>query len=217
MKKSRRLLWAVFILLFLLAIGIGFVLFAFNSGIIGKEAYDNSYRDYANQMAQMKQNILGNGNQATTTTQEALKTEDNGQLVQISNNNVNNNINHSCKGKARCFSGKVTHIVDGDTLDVDGIRIRFALVNTPEVNQSGYQEGKDFTANMCPVGTQVLVDEDDGQTAGSYGRMIALVYCSNNGKSVNEALAESGLAVIMTQYCKKSEFSNLEWAKRYGC
>src|SRR5205809_172995 len=82
-----------------------------------------------------------------------------------------------CKGTARCFSGTVTYIVDGDTLDVDGQRIRLSLVNTPEVGQPGYQEAKDFTATTCPVGSRALVDEDDGQTAGSYGRIIAVVYC----------------------------------------
>lgn len=31
-----------------------------------------------------------------------------------------------------CFSGIVTHIVDGDTLDIGNKRIRLALVDTPE-------------------------------------------------------------------------------------
>jgi len=81
------------------------------------------------------------------------------------------------RGRAACLSNSVTYIVDGDTLDVGGARVRLSLVNTPEVGQAGYQEPKDFTAHTCPVGTQALVDEDDGQIGGSYGRMIAVVYC----------------------------------------
>src|SRR5437879_3162579 len=78
-----------------------------------------------------------------------------------------------CRGTAACFTDTVTHIVDGDTLDVGSTRIRLTLVNSPEVGQPGYAAAKEFTNRTCPVGTQALVDEDDGQTVGSYGRMIA--------------------------------------------
>jgi endonuclease YncB( thermonuclease family) len=36
-----------------------------------------------------------------------------------------------CKGTAACFIGNVTKVIDGDTLDVNGIRIRLSLINTP--------------------------------------------------------------------------------------
>src|SRR5207302_9701945 len=75
-----------------------------------------------------------------------------------------------CKGTAACFTNTVTHIVDGDTLDVGSTRIRLTLVNSPEVGQPGYAEAKEFTNRTCPVGTQALVDEDDGQAGGSDGR-----------------------------------------------
>src|SRR5256712_6708181 len=84
--------------------------------------------------------------------------------------------NPQCKGTAACFTDTVTYIVDGDTLDVGSTRIRLALVNSPEVGHPGYTEAKQFTTQTCPVGSQALVDEDDGQTGGSYGRMIAGVY-----------------------------------------
>ena len=42
-------------------------------------------------------------------------------------------VNARCKGTAACFTDPVAYIVDGDTLDVGSIRIRLALVNTPEV------------------------------------------------------------------------------------
>ena len=120
----------------------------------------------------------------------------------------------SCKGTARCLSGTVTHIVDGDTLDVDGQRIRLTLVNTPETGDPGYQEAKDFTASTCPVGSRALVDEDDGQTGGSYGRIIAVVYCG--ATILNAALLQSGYAVILTQYCSVSEFASEPWATACG-
>src|SRR5947209_19559756 len=76
-----------------------------------------------------------------------------------------------CKGTAACFTDSVTYIVDGDTLDVGSTRIRLTLVNSPEGAQPGYTEAKQRTAQTCPVGSPALVDDDDGQTGGSYGRM----------------------------------------------
>ena len=84
-----------------------------------------------------------------------------------------------CQGAADCFTGIVTDIVDGDTLDVNNVRIRLSLVNTPERGDSGYSEAKQFTESMCPIGSKALVDEDDGQKEGSFDRVIGLVYCGN--------------------------------------
>src|SRR5437867_13426358 len=120
--------------------------------------------------------------------------------------------NPQCKGTAACFTDTVTYIVDGDTLDVGSTRIRLALVNTPEVGQPGYAEGKQFTTQTCPVGSQTLVDEDDGQTGGSYGRTVAVVYCG--GVNLNAALLSSGRAVLVTYYCSVSEFAGESWT---GC
>src|SRR5213596_2159924 len=117
-----------------------------------------------------------------------------------------------CRGTAACFLDTVTYIVDGDTLDVGGTRIRLTLVNSPEVGQPGYAEAKEFTAQTCPVGTQALVDEDDGQTGGSYGRMVAVVYCG--GVNLNAGLLSSGNAVLVTYYCSVSEFASEPWT---GC
>ena len=121
----------------------------------------------------------------------------------------------SCTGTASCFTGTVAKIVDGDTLDVGKTRIRLALVNTPERGEPGYREATSFTASVCPVGSTALVDEDDGQTAGSYGRMVGKVTCS--GKVLNEQLLETHHAQILTRYCDKSEFSSEPWAIKFGC
>src|SRR2546428_11435206 len=120
--------------------------------------------------------------------------------------------NPQCRGPAACFTDSVTYIVDGDTLDVGSTRIRLALVNSPEVGQPGYTEAKQFTAQTCPVGSSALVDEDDGQTGGSYGRMIAVVYCG--WQNLNAALLSSGNAVLVTYYCSVSEFADEPWT---GC
>ena len=120
--------------------------------------------------------------------------------------------NPECKGTAACFTDTVAYVVDGDTLDVGSTRIRLALVNSSEVGQPGYAEAKQFTTQTCPLGSSALVDEDDGQTGGSYGRMVALVYCG--GVNLNAALLSSGNAVLVSYYCSVSEFANESWT---GC
>lgn len=132
-------------------------------------------------------------------------------------NNYNLTNDKKCLGLADCFQGKVTEVVDGDTLDVNNVRIRLALVNTPEVYENGYFDARGFTLNNCGVGTNALVDEDDGQKSGSFGRMIAVVYCGNNTSSLNEGLLNSSKATILTEYCGVSEFATSTWAKKYGC
>jgi endonuclease YncB( thermonuclease family) len=120
-----------------------------------------------------------------------------------------------CAGSASCFTATVTRIVDGDTIRTGDISIRLTLVNTPERGDEGYSEAKEFTSALCPVGSTVLVDEDDGQIEGSYGRMVAKVYCG--GKMLNEELLNAGHAVMYESFCDVSEFGKEDWAVRYGC
>jgi hypothetical protein len=126
-----------------------------------------------------------------------------------------------CQGQADCFRGTVTEIVDGDTLDINNVRVRLALVNTPERGQSGYSEAIGFVQSVCGVGTTALVDEDDGQKEGSFDRVIGLVYCGNdninNKKSLNELLLERGYASIYQDFCGISEFASERWAQSRAC
>jgi micrococcal nuclease len=121
----------------------------------------------------------------------------------------------SCSGDARCISGTVTRVLDGDTVEVDGQSIRFALSSAPEMDTDKGVLAKAFVENLCPTGSQALVDEDDKQTQGSYGRIVGIVYC--NGINLNEAILESDHGWISTDFCSKSEFANNDWAKKYGC
>jgi hypothetical protein len=126
-----------------------------------------------------------------------------------------------CEGQADCFRGTVTEIVDGDTIDVNNVRVRLALVNTPERGENGYSEAIDFVESVCSVGTTALVDEDDRQKEGSFGRLIGVVYCGdsgiNNRVSINELLLGRGYANIDQDFCTVSEVSSATWAQRYGC
>lgn len=120
-----------------------------------------------------------------------------------------------CMGTAACNNAPVNGIIDGDTLTIGGITVRLALVDTPERGERGYAEATLFTSRVCPIGSTVLVDEDDGQKEGSYGRMIAKVYCI--GGMLNQELLEFNHAVILVKHCQESEFGHEGWATRYGC
>ena len=120
-----------------------------------------------------------------------------------------------CLGTAECFEGEVERIVDGDTLYVEGVKIRLSLVDTPESGEAGFWEAKDFVEYLCPEGSQATVDQDDWQLEDNYGRMLAVVHC--NGKNLNEELLDGGYGEILTYYCDLSEFGGETWARRHGC
>lgn len=120
-----------------------------------------------------------------------------------------------CSGSAKCVSETITQIIDGDTIYTKNYKIRLSLTNTPERNESGFATATAFTSKMCPVGSSIIIDQDDKQLYDNYGRLLANVYCG--GKSLNSALLDNGYANILTQYCSTSEFSGERWAQNYGC
>jgi endonuclease YncB( thermonuclease family) len=122
---------------------------------------------------------------------------------------------HRCIGEAKCISQLITEIIDGDTIYTADYKIRLALVDTPEINEPGFSEAIAFTAQMCPVGSFVTIDQDDMQLYDQYDRLLANVFC--NGKSLNSALLNNGHAEISTRYCNISEFSDYPWAQKFGC
>ncbi|MEM2161036.1 MAG: thermonuclease family protein [Candidatus Nitrosotenuis sp.] len=122
---------------------------------------------------------------------------------------------YGCSGSTGCISGIVARVIDGDTLEINGTRIRLALTSTPELSEKNGIDAKDFTSKFCPVGSYVIVDEDDLQKGGSYGRTIGKVLCKHG--MLNSALLESNLAYIDKRFCSTSEFSSEDWAKKHGC
>lgn len=62
-----------------------------------------------------------------------------------------------------------------------------------------------------------MVNEDDGQKAGIYGRMIGLVLCERLDSSLNKAILTSGNAEVLAQFFGANKFSTKDWAQQYGC
>ncbi|NWK09467.1 thermonuclease family protein [Marine Group I thaumarchaeote] len=120
-----------------------------------------------------------------------------------------------CSGTARCITGTVTKIVDGDTIHVDGESVRFALASAPELSGYGGVESRNFIQTICPIGSNVIVDEDDGQTGESFGRMIGVIYC--NDMNLNAELLDADLGYLENRFCDSSEFASDPWAQKHGC
>ena len=118
------------------------------------------------------------------------------------------------------FSGIITEITDGDTLDFrilngSNITIRLSLVDTPERGELGYEEASEFAATVCPVGSDAIFVQDSWQKVDKYDRSLGLVYC--NDMMLNEMLLSSGHSEIFEIYCDESEFGTQDWAVKYGC
>ncbi len=120
-----------------------------------------------------------------------------------------------CSGTARCITGTVTKVTDGDTINVDNHAIRFALASAPELDELNGPEARSFIDRICPVGSAATVDEDDGQTEGSHGRVLGVIYC--NGMNLNSELLDSGLGYLSSGFCGSSEFASDSWAIKHGC
>jgi endonuclease YncB( thermonuclease family) len=112
-----------------------------------------------------------------------------------------------CRGEGLCFLGNVNEVIDGDTLLIEGETVRLALVKCPEQAQQGYAEAKALAAEICPPGTPALVDEDDMQAHGSYGRLIGVVYC--DGRDLNAAMIASDYCSVWEEFCLDSEFAHV--------
>ncbi|KAF6242189.1 calcium-binding protein [Nitrosopumilus sp. b1] len=147
--------------------------------------------------------------------QDEMWQEGNSAPSQQEQTKVSQHSTRECSGNARCILGTVTQVIDGDTIKVDDTSIRFSLASAPELNEFGGIEARDYIASLCPVGSTALINEDDGQTEGSYERIVAVVLC--NGVNLNEELLESGHGVVHTGFCGVSEFASETWAQKYGC
>jgi len=104
------------------------------------------------------------------------------------------------------YNGKsfqVTHVVDGDTIDVDepdrggpATRVRLWGVDTPETKAPGKgvqhfgPEATAFTSRLCE-GKTVRLELIRGKTRGKYGRLLAYVELPD-GMMLNRELIRQG-------------------------
>lgn len=109
------------------------------------------------------------------------------------NNNTNTNSNNdtsNLEGEV----GRVTRVIDGDTIDVDidgeVIRVRYVGVNTPERDEPCYADATD--ANRRLVENQTVRLVRDSSDTDRYGRLLRFIYVGDT--FVNQVLVEEGYA-----------------------
>ncbi len=105
--------------------------------------------------------------------------------------------------------GIVTKVVDGDTLDVSNFgRIRLADINTPESDEAGYYEAKNYLSSLV-YNAFVYIDKDE--KLDPYERFVCVIYVRWNTThllNVNKALLLKGVAKISNY---PNEFNPASW------
>ena len=97
-------------------------------------------------------------------------------------------------------------VVDGDTIHINGEKIRFTGIDTPELKQTCIKEG---IKNYCGVtAKKILIDKIDNNTVecisegkDQYKRTLA--ECFVNNESLSSYLVRSGYAFAYRRYSKK--------------
>jgi len=137
------------------------------------------------------------------------------QLLQQTESDISQHSSEDCSGTAGCFRGTVTKIIDGDTIHVDDQSVRFALASAPNLEGYGGVDSRNFIQTICPVGSEVLVDEDDGHVLDDHARMVGMITC--NDMILNGELLDASLGYLELRFCSSSEFANESWAIKHGC
>ena len=97
-------------------------------------------------------------------------------------------------------------VIDGDTIEVDGERIRLSGIDAPEDDQVCGIHGANFSCGDAATSKlQELIGQRQVQCVGDdrdrYGRLIAI--CSVDGRDVGQEMVRSGWAVAFTKYSDK--------------
>ena len=125
----------------------------------------------------------------------------------------------SCTEWRGCFTGTVTHIVDGDTMDVRSSgskrRVRLVLVDAPERDTPEGPAATERLSTLCKVDSPAAVYPDLNQPQDEYGRTLGVVYCG--GANANAEMIRSGRAKLYGRFCRASVFGKKDWARELGC
>ena len=96
-------------------------------------------------------------------------------------------------------SGRVSYIVDGDTLKIEGVekRIRLFGVDAPEKAEKGFQRAKNRLFDIAH-GRQISCEQ---MAIDKYGRIVGRCFRSD-GKDISKMMIDSGTAKEFCRYSK---------------
>ena len=110
------------------------------------------------------------------------------------------------------FNGKVSKVVDGDTIWVNSangtVKIRLSYIDAPELKQNFGLKSKEYLASMVlHKNVEIYSYRRD-----KYKRVIGEVYIHNNNESIfiNAKLLKSGHAWVYKRYRDNPYLMNLE-------
>ena len=100
----------------------------------------------------------------------------------------------------------IIEVIDGDTIKINGEKIRFSGIDTPELKQTCIKNGLE---NSCGIKAKTILSEKIGKNKikcinegkDQYKRMLA--ECFVNNESLSSYLVKSGYAFAYRKYSKK--------------
>lgn len=110
---------------------------------------------------------------------------------------------HEATQSPTSFAGQAV-VVDGDTIDVGGQRIRLEGIDAPEVAQVCQRaDGRDWPCGRVAVkALKALIGSNevvcDSAGADKYGRVLAI--CFADGRDLNASMVTAGLAWAFVRY-----------------
>ncbi len=103
-------------------------------------------------------------------------------------------------GSAETLRGPA-RVVDGDTLDVGGRKVRLLGIDAPERSQTCRRGGETYACGHEATAMHELVGDGvvcQGRDTDRYGRLVAV--CFHGRRDINAAMVEQGWAVAYRQY-----------------
>ena len=97
-------------------------------------------------------------------------------------------------------TGSVTHVVDGDTLDVQlaaggAVRVRLIGIDTPEIGECGYDQASAHMASIAAGRSVTLVGDPTQDAIDRYGRSLYYVD-RDDGLDLGLEMIRAGLAEV---------------------
>jgi len=111
----------------------------------------------------------------------------------------------------------MARVIDGDTIDISGQRIRLHGIDTPEAKQTCQREGATWLCGAAATkalrkligGARITCIRRDKDR---YGRVVAV--CHANGLNLNAAMVQSGMALAYRKY--SDDYTGQEMSAKAG-